>query len=114
MPAALNLTDCPFVWPYCRQPLYAGAMPVIFNATVLNGMGLTGRLGPEKGPTFRDFLSVGRAGGQYSRVWRFIGHHHSMAAAVMSASVRPAPHLPLCAGAMLWSSLMPPWSTAWA
>ena len=42
VPAALNLTDCPYAWPFCRQPLYADAMPVIFNATVLNGMGLTG------------------------------------------------------------------------
>lgn len=45
VPLALNLTDCPYAWPFCRQPLYAGAMPVIFNATVLNGMGLTGRAG---------------------------------------------------------------------
>ena len=44
VPAALNLTDCPYAWPYCRQPLYAGAMPLIFNATVLNGLGLTGGL----------------------------------------------------------------------
>lgn len=42
VPAALNLTDCPYAWPFCRQPLYADAMPLIFNATVLNGMGLTG------------------------------------------------------------------------
>jgi hypothetical protein len=45
VPAALNLTDCPYAWPYCRQPLYAAAMPVIVNATVLNGMGLTGAHG---------------------------------------------------------------------
>lgn len=32
------------MWPFCRQPLYAGAMPVMFNATILNGMGLVGRL----------------------------------------------------------------------
>jgi membrane-bound transcription factor site-1 protease len=43
VPAALNLTDCPYAWPFCRQPLYADAMPAIFNATVLNGMGLTGQ-----------------------------------------------------------------------
>lgn len=34
--------DCPYSWPFCRQPLYAGAMPVIFNATILNGMGAIG------------------------------------------------------------------------
>ena len=31
------------MWPFCRQPLYARSMPLMFNATVLNGMGLTGR-----------------------------------------------------------------------
>ena len=41
-PGALNLTDCPYMWPFCTQPIYANAMPLIFNATVLNGMGLTG------------------------------------------------------------------------
>lgn len=41
-PSALDYTDCPYSWPFCRQPLYAGAMPVIFNATILNGMGVTG------------------------------------------------------------------------
>ncbi|XP_022749821.1 subtilisin-like protease SBT6.1 isoform X2 [Durio zibethinus] len=41
-PSVLDYTDCPYSWPFCRQPLYAGAMPVIFNATVLNGMGVIG------------------------------------------------------------------------
>ena len=42
VPAHLDLTDCPYMWPHCTQPLYAGAMPLMFNATVLNGLGLTG------------------------------------------------------------------------
>ncbi|MBA0827421.1 hypothetical protein Goarm_012204 [Gossypium armourianum] len=41
-PSVLDYTDCPYSWPFCLQPLYAGAMPVIFNATVLNGMGVIG------------------------------------------------------------------------
>ncbi|KAF3441932.1 hypothetical protein FNV43_RR15847 [Rhamnella rubrinervis] len=41
-PSVLDYTDCPYSWPFCRQPLYAGAMPVIFNATILNGMGVIG------------------------------------------------------------------------
>ncbi|KAL8120158.1 subtilisin-like protease SBT6.1 isoform X2 [Apium graveolens] len=41
-PGVLDTTDCPYSWPFCRQPLYAGAMPVIFNATILNGMGVVG------------------------------------------------------------------------
>ncbi len=42
VPAELNFMDCPYMWPFCTQPLYAAAMPLMFNATVLNGMGLTG------------------------------------------------------------------------
>ncbi|GAY56357.1 subtilisin-like protease SBT6.1 [Citrus sinensis] len=41
-PSVLDFTDCPYSWPFCRQPLYAGAMPVIFNVTILNGMGVIG------------------------------------------------------------------------
>lgn len=41
-PSVLDFMDCPYSWPFCRQPLYAGAMPVIFNATILNGMGVIG------------------------------------------------------------------------
>lgn len=41
-PNVLDYTDCPYSWPFCRQPLYAGSMPVIFNATILNGMGVIG------------------------------------------------------------------------
>ncbi|CAD6337575.1 unnamed protein product [Miscanthus lutarioriparius] len=41
-PTMLDFTDCPYFWPFCRQPMYAGAMPVIFNATILNGMGVIG------------------------------------------------------------------------
>ena len=43
VPASLDFTQCPFMWPFCKQPIYAHAMPLMFNATVLNGMGLTGR-----------------------------------------------------------------------
>lgn len=43
IPAVLDLTSCPYAWPYCKQPLYAHAMPLVFNATVLNGMGVTGK-----------------------------------------------------------------------
>lgn len=82
-PARLDLTDCPYMWPYCKQPLYAvrrrppaegfpllspclacgarvchpaslgvrsthgrpqNAMPVILNVTLINGMGVTGKI----------------------------------------------------------------------
>ncbi|KAL4572223.1 hypothetical protein LXL04_018993 [Taraxacum kok-saghyz] len=41
-PNVLDYTDCPYTWPFCQQPLYAGAMPVLFNTTILNGMGVIG------------------------------------------------------------------------
>jgi membrane-bound transcription factor site-1 protease len=44
VPAELNFTECPYAWPFCRQPLYAGAMPLMFNATILNGMGVVGEI----------------------------------------------------------------------
>jgi membrane-bound transcription factor site-1 protease len=39
-----NEASCPYAWPHCTQPLYHGAMPFIFNATIVNGMGLGGWL----------------------------------------------------------------------
>ncbi|RAL53760.1 hypothetical protein DM860_004231 [Cuscuta australis] len=49
-PSVLDYRDCPYSWPFCFQPLYAGAMPVIFNATILNGMGVLGYV--ESPPTW--------------------------------------------------------------
>lgn len=56
-PSILNYMDCPYSWPFCRQPLYAGAMPVIFNATILNGMGVIGYL--EAPPTWHPLNEEG-------------------------------------------------------
>ena len=36
--------DCPYLWPWCRQALYVGAQPVVANLTLLNSMGVTGRV----------------------------------------------------------------------
>ncbi|XP_054165258.1 membrane-bound transcription factor site-1 protease-like [Oppia nitens] len=41
-PSYLDFTECPYMWPYCTQPLYYSAMPTIVNITILNGMGVTG------------------------------------------------------------------------
>ncbi|KAF3674737.1 Membrane-bound transcription factor site-1 protease [Capsicum annuum] len=49
-PSVLDYTDCPYSWPFCHQPLYAGAMLVIFNATILDGMGVIGYV--ESPPTW--------------------------------------------------------------
>lgn len=43
-PSKLDFTSCPYMWPFCAQSLYYGAMPVTVNVTVLNGMGVTGRV----------------------------------------------------------------------
>ncbi|KAH6554572.1 hypothetical protein KP509_1Z324300 [Ceratopteris richardii] len=61
-PPALDFLDCPYFWPFCRQPLYAGAMPVVFNVTILNGMGVVGYVedGPEWIPSDKvgDLLDI--------------------------------------------------------
>ncbi|XP_060535660.1 membrane-bound transcription factor site-1 protease isoform X2 [Cylas formicarius] len=43
-PSYIDLNECPYMWPYCTQPLYYGAMPIIVNVTILNGLGVTGKL----------------------------------------------------------------------
>ena len=50
IPERLDLTDCPYMWPFCTQPLYAHAAPVMINGTILNGMSVTGSV--EGTPTF--------------------------------------------------------------
>jgi membrane-bound transcription factor site-1 protease len=43
-PPYLDTTECQYFWPYCTQPLYYSALPTILNVTILNGMGVTGKL----------------------------------------------------------------------
>ncbi|XP_022662431.1 membrane-bound transcription factor site-1 protease-like isoform X2 [Varroa jacobsoni] len=43
-PSYVDFTECPYMWPYCTQPLYHSAMPIVLNITVLNGMAVSGRL----------------------------------------------------------------------
>uniref|UniRef100_A0A182W9D4 Membrane-bound transcription factor site-1 protease n=1 Tax=Anopheles minimus TaxID=112268 RepID=A0A182W9D4_9DIPT len=42
-PAYLDFTE-DYMWPYTTQSLYYSAMPVIANVTILNGMGVIGRV----------------------------------------------------------------------
>jgi len=44
IPGRLDLTDCPYMWPYCKQPIYYSAMPVIVNLTVLNPLSVSGTI----------------------------------------------------------------------
>ncbi|KAK9498135.1 hypothetical protein O3M35_004013 [Rhynocoris fuscipes] len=43
-PSYIDLGECQYMWPYCTQPLYYGAIPTIINVTVLNGLGVSGRI----------------------------------------------------------------------
>ncbi|EQC29222.1 hypothetical protein SDRG_13095 [Saprolegnia diclina VS20] len=36
LPASLDLTDCPYMWPHCRQAFYFDAIPIVFNVTVVH------------------------------------------------------------------------------
>eukprot|EP00008_Paramoeba_atlantica_P013188 CAMPEP_0201477864 /NCGR_PEP_ID=MMETSP0151_2-20130828/2812_1 /ASSEMBLY_ACC=CAM_ASM_000257 /TAXON_ID=200890 /ORGANISM="Paramoeba atlantica, Strain 621/1 / CCAP 1560/9" /LENGTH=858 /DNA_ID=CAMNT_0047858729 /DNA_START=531 /DNA_END=3107 /DNA_ORIENTATION=- len=44
VPSTLDLTDCPYMWPFCTQPIYATGMPVQFNVTIMNGLGVSGEI----------------------------------------------------------------------
>jgi membrane-bound transcription factor site-1 protease len=37
LPSRLNTSDCPYTWPYCEQPLFHTAMPLLVNFTLING-----------------------------------------------------------------------------
>eukprot|EP00096_Caligus_rogercresseyi_P013423 TRINITY_DN6068_c0_g1_i1.p1 TRINITY_DN6068_c0_g1~~TRINITY_DN6068_c0_g1_i1.p1 ORF type:complete len:1037 (-),score=259.34 TRINITY_DN6068_c0_g1_i1:50-3160(-) len=54
-PSYIDMTECQYFWPYCTQPLYHGAFPLIFNVTILNGMGVSGRITSE--PTWHPYKS---------------------------------------------------------
>jgi membrane-bound transcription factor site-1 protease len=32
-PSYIDLTECPYMWPYCTQAIYYGGMPTIVNVT---------------------------------------------------------------------------------
>ena len=76
VPASLDLTDCPYMWPYCLQPLYAGAQPVIFNATVLNGLGVYGEFSrvPSWTPTDDGGNLLDVVITQSEALWPWTGH----------------------------------------
>ncbi|KAG7275301.1 hypothetical protein CRUP_018275 [Coryphaenoides rupestris] len=67
-PNYIDLTECPYMWPYCSQPIYYGGMPTIVNVTILNGMGVTGRIVDKNG----DHIDVAMS---YSAVlWPWAGY----------------------------------------
>jgi len=62
-PSYIDLTECQYMWPYCTQPAYHSGMAVIVNVTILNGMGVTGRIVDKPTwhpytPQYGEFLNV--------------------------------------------------------
>ncbi|XP_065570402.1 membrane-bound transcription factor site-1 protease-like isoform X2 [Artemia franciscana] len=53
-PSYIDLTECAFMWPYCTQPIYYSSVPTIVNVTVLNGMGVSGKIVKE--PIWHPYL----------------------------------------------------------
>jgi membrane-bound transcription factor site-1 protease len=43
-PSYIDFTECPYMWPYCTQPLYFTGLPIIVNVTILNGMAVRGKI----------------------------------------------------------------------
>jgi membrane-bound transcription factor site-1 protease len=90
-PSSLDLTECPYMWPYCAQPLYYSALPVIFNVTILNGMGVTGTIDVE--PVWvpvenGDMLDVGFTFSKTLWPWSgWVALHFSVAQKAARASV---------------------------
>lgn len=33
-PSYIDLTECPYMWPYCSQPIYYSGMPTIVNVSL--------------------------------------------------------------------------------
>lgn len=52
LPSQLDLTDCPYMWPYCTQPLYHTAQPIVVNTTVLNSQGVSSVIPDDAPPRF--------------------------------------------------------------
>ncbi|KAL3666115.1 hypothetical protein V7S43_008906 [Phytophthora oleae] len=43
-PDRIDTTDCPRMWPYCSQPLYYNALPLMANLTIMNPASVVGTI----------------------------------------------------------------------
>lgn len=43
-PDRIDTTDCPRMWPYCSQPLYYSALPLMVNLTIMNPAAVVGTI----------------------------------------------------------------------
>ncbi|CAH8646413.1 unnamed protein product [Dicrocoelium dendriticum] len=76
-PSVLDLTQCPYMWPYCSQPFYYSMRPVVVNITILNSMGVVGYI--KNPPVYHPY--VDRSGHRLRvsftylpRLWPWSGH----------------------------------------
>ncbi len=74
LPSMLDLTDCPYMWPFCTQPLYATAMPTIVNVTILNGMGVVGEMSAPEFVPGRNGSMLELAFTRSEVLWPWSGH----------------------------------------
>jgi membrane-bound transcription factor site-1 protease len=76
LPAALDLTSCPYFWPYCSQPMFHTGLPVLVNLTILNSMSVAGRL--EGPPVWRPRKGqegvLGLEFGYPAVLWPWVGY----------------------------------------
>ncbi|VDQ12589.1 unnamed protein product [Trichobilharzia regenti] len=77
MPSYLDLTQCPYMWPYCSQPLYATMRPIVINVTILNSMHVIGRI--HQRPVYHPFIKGNghrlHVGVTYSSyLWPWVGY----------------------------------------
>ncbi|GMR32293.1 hypothetical protein PMAYCL1PPCAC_02488 [Pristionchus mayeri] len=75
-PSHLDSLDCPYLWPFCADPLYAGALPKIINVTIVSGLSVSSRI--EEPPVWEPFstesANVLRISISYSpQIWPWTG-----------------------------------------
>lgn len=73
-PASLDFTDCPYMWPFCLQPLFLSGSPAVANITILNGIGVLSELvgAPEWRPGVNGERIVVRVGSPED-IWPWAG-----------------------------------------
>ncbi|GMT04293.1 hypothetical protein PENTCL1PPCAC_26467 [Pristionchus entomophagus] len=75
-PSHLDSLDCPYLWPFCADPLYAGALPKIVNVTIISGLSVSSRI--DEPPVWEPFspesANVLRISIRYSpQIWPWTG-----------------------------------------
>ena len=74
-PEAIDMLDCPYMWPYCDEPLYHSSSPTIVNVTLLNGMGVVGRI--EGAPVWKPTMNGDRLRVHIehpAQLWPWVGY----------------------------------------